>query len=248
MLITSLAVILYIIPRQACLPVPLPEIPRHNGRKGNMEIFRARGPLIRLIQMEARVRRSERKLAPPRDLKGLEPDDVAVFPTSAPNRAEYASLSSLMLLDHIEELQLDPGLIFADLGSGLGAACFAASTYFKEVHGFEYDPRLAMEAERLREGLGFNNVVFHQGDFLKADLSKYGVLYFFHPFRDNFVPLMAKRMENISSGTYVISQVFNYARPSIFTERLFERIHPVEIGEDEVGDDLITELITFRRR
>jgi predicted RNA methylase len=198
--------------------------------------------------MESRVRRAERKFATDRDLRELEPQDVIVFPTYAPNRAEYGSLSSLMLLGHLEELQLDPKLVFADLGSGLGAACFAAATYFNQVHGLEYDPRLVMEAERLREGLGFNNVVFHQGDFLKADLSKYGVLYLFHPFSENFVPLMAERMDHIPSGTYVISQVFNHARPSIFTERLFERIHPLEIGEDEVGDDLVSQLITFRRR
>jgi len=213
-----------------------------------MSIERANGPLFRLMRMEARVREVERNFASARDLRELEPQDVVVFPTNAPNQAEYATLSSLMLLSHLEELKLDPELPFADLGSGLGAACFAASTYFKQVTGLEYDVRLVMEAENLRRQMGFNNVYFRQVDFLKANLSSYRVLYLFHPFKDNFVPLMAERMENLSSGTQVISQVFNYARPGIFTERLFERIHPVEILPDEVGDDLVTELITFRRR
>jgi len=194
------------------------------------------------------VRSVERKFASARDLRELEPQDVVVFPTEAPHGAEYATLSSLMLSGHLEELKLDPELPAADLGSGLGVGCFTLSVHFKKVHGLEYDYRLVMEAEVLRQDLGFDNVVFHHVDFLKADLSGYRVLYLFHPFRENFVPLMAKRMEDIASGTYVISQVFNYARPSIFTSSLFERIHPLEIGSDEVGDDFVTELITFRRR
>jgi predicted RNA methylase len=213
-----------------------------------MKIIRTAGQLSRLSRMETAVWRAERKFVSAREARILSPGEAIVFPTRAPNHAEYASLSPVLLLVHIEELDLDPELVFADLGSGLGAACFAAAFHFKRVVGLELDPRLVEEAQRLQKQLGFDNVAFRNEDFLKADLSGCGVLYLFHPFSDNFVPLMAERLRDIPSGTLVISRVFNYARPGIFTAEFFERVHPVEIGEDEVGDDYVSNFITFRRK
>ena len=72
--------------------------------------------------------------------------------------------------------------------------------------------------------VGFKNVIFQHQDFLKADLSGIDVLYAYHPFSKDFTPLMQERFKNIPSGTLVISNIFDYARPEIFTPELFERI------------------------
>ena len=167
--------------------------------------------------MEQAVRRAERKFIRPEKARNLGPDQIAVFSTRAARNAEYSTISAEVFLQRIEELGLDPNLVFADLGSGLGAACFAAAFHFKQVYGLELDLRLVAEAKRLQQKLGFGSVIFRHQDFLKADLSEFDVLYTFHPFSKNFVPLMKKRLRDIPSKTIVISNVFNYARSKIFT-------------------------------
>ena len=98
-----------------------------------MKIIRTARQLSRLLRMERAVRQAEMKFFKPNQEGHYQLGEVVSFPTRAPNIAEYTSLPPEVILDRLEKLELDPNLVFADLGSGLGMTCFAAAFHFKQV-------------------------------------------------------------------------------------------------------------------
>jgi SAM-dependent methyltransferase len=161
----------------------------------------------------------------------------------------YAPSNIFSLYHHIKRLDLLPYYNFADLGSGLGAACFAAALHFNNAIGFELNPHLCGKAEEVGQELGFDRVRFFNKDFIEADLSRYQVLYIFQPFFKGFMELTKKKMSEIASGTYVISNVYA-SRPYIFTEESFQLICPTP---EETSDPQLARyysyhnLCTYRR-
>jgi methylase of polypeptide subunit release factors len=140
----------------------------------------------------------------------------------------YIASDTYALYSLIERLDLNPKYHFADLGSGLGAACFTAAQHFKNVVGFEMDTPLCEEAEVVRQELGFDNVRFINQDFLdnNVDLSSFKVLYTFQPFLSDFKELMSERMRKIEPGTFVIAYVFFYLHQHLFPTDSFRLIYP----------------------
>lgn len=223
-----------------------------------MKIGRPTNIRTRLIRIEEAVRQAAWKFVDATTDKQIGPQDWPTFSTTAPNKAEYAAFPAITLYMGLEDLGLPRDFSFADLGSGLGNACFPAALYFKHaalyfknVVGFELDSRLCAEAEGIGREHGFNNISFRNEDFLKADLSPFQVIFTYHPFRDNFIPLMKKRLRDIPSGTIIISILFNHVLPSIFTRDIFQKIYPA-LGsletEPATQDPFLAEFNAYRRR
>jgi hypothetical protein len=135
------------------------------------------------------------------------------------------------------EFRLSTHKHYASLGSGLGMDCFTAAEYrepetglqFSTITGFEFDQRLCAEARGIAQEFGFENVTFINEDFIRsphADPSLFDVIYFYRPFVDNFIPLMAERLRKTSPGTIVISRLFTF--PSVFSSEFFRQIYPPE--------------------
>jgi len=177
--------------------------------------------------MQSAVRQIEAGLAQRRGKKR----GPAFFETVAPHRGIYAPLPVEVFTAHLERHpELKPEFSVADLGSGLGELCFAASFTFRKVVGYEMDPELIGEADNIRQLLDFRNVSFRREDFLKADLSEFDALIVFQPFLEDFVPLITWRLQNTPPGTHIISAISCAVRHDIFDAGNFRRI-PAETPE-----------------
>jgi SAM-dependent methyltransferase len=87
--------------------------------------------------------------------------------------------------------------VFADLGSGLGRAVFAAAHLgVKQVVGVEYEHSLheAAEANRAACRLDRSAVAFHNADARDYDLSGVTLLFLFHPFG---APILQAVIDNL---------------------------------------------------
>jgi hypothetical protein len=186
----------------------------------SMEV-RSAPHLKKFQHMQSAVRQIERGLAQRRGKKR----GPAFFETSAPHRGIYAPLPVEIFTRHLERHpELKPGFAVADLGSGLGELCFAASFTFRKVVGYEMDPELIGEADNIRQLLDFQNVSFRREDFLKADLSEFDALIVFQPFLEDFAPLITWRLLNTRPGTHIISGISSGIRREIFDGDNFRRI------------------------
>lgn len=175
----------------------------------------SRSPALpdRLSRLELSIRQAEKLICPPH--LRMTPigggGERIIFDTAAPNSGEYraSDLSKfLRILERIEPyLSLDKP--FVDLGSGLGAICFAAALYLNwcRVVGIEFDERLVAAAEQIKQGHGITNVEFRRGDFLRADLSEFGTVYAYHSFSDNYASLMGAALARTKPGTVIIADM-----------------------------------------
>lgn len=195
-----------------------------------MRIIATSGSLNKLLRAQTAVKQAERKFVDPVLRQRLGPKDWACFPTQAPRGAEYGATPGRLFLNAVEDLELSSELDFADLGSGLGNVCFAAALHFQRVIGIEMDRRLCNEADRIKEGLDFPNVIFINADLLKIDLSGFQVLYIYHPFRTDFTELMFEKLRTAASGTIIIANIYETVRRGIFSPRDFRQIYPLGPG------------------
>ena len=91
---------------------------------------------------------------------------------------------------------------FLDVGCGGGAKVLAASVYFPECHGLEYDPAYVAAAKDMFTRINAHSCSVFQGDGRTfEDYGAYDVIYFYRPMRED--PLLIE-MEN---------QVFETAKP-----------------------------------
>jgi len=144
--------------------------------------------------------------------------------TQGPNHAVYHSSEGGSLLTTLDNLKLDPRLIFGDLGAGLGMACFAAAGYFNDVVGFEVDERFHNAAEEIRISFGLDSILFLHQDFTARTYSfKYlGVVYFYKPFFENFNLIMGATLLRLSTGAIIISR--GACDSSVFPSEYFREL------------------------
>lgn len=91
---------------------------------------------------------------------------------------------------------------FLDVGCGGGTKVLAASVYFPECHGLEYDPEYVAAAEHLFKRTANTDCHVFEGDGRVFDgYDQYDVIYFYRPMREDKLLI---EMEN---------QVFETARP-----------------------------------
>ena len=183
--------------------------------------------LNRLGKIERAVKQAEKKLMPHGSL--CQTDDWRLAPTDGPRAAVYMATPPLELLELFESLRETIDLSayhhFADLGSGLGMASFAAATIFEQVTGFECDERLFLKAEQIRQQFGIANVNFLKRDFTRRpNLKDFDLVYFWKPFRDDFIHQMGKILRKTKPGTLIISRIFTDEH--LFDQRRFTPIYP----------------------
>jgi methylase of polypeptide subunit release factors len=152
----------------------------------------------------------EARLVPENRRDIFEKFGDAIFPLRGPRSPHYGGTPIQSLLDHLDKLSLPSQHHFADLGAGLGAACFAAAAKFDQVTGFETQKRIRTEAETLRKMYGINHVRFINQDFMEeeASLRSFNVIYFFKPFSENFFVRIREKLLETEPGTVIISRRF----------------------------------------
>jgi len=176
------------------------------------------------VRSERAVWYAEKRFANPNGRIDTTYGDWECFPTAAPRNATYTSSRIRPFLDTIQELKLPWETRFADLGSGLGNIGFAAARCFREVTLFEYDKRLLQASEEIGREQELDNIIYRNEDFTKADLTGIDVLFFFKPFRDDFVEKMIEVVERTKPGTIVIGYAAACELPGIFSFRYFRPI------------------------
>ena len=181
-------------------------------------------PLNQIQRIESAVKLAEKKFTH-QDRVRVLPSGWRAFSTAAPRSAAYQATPTFLLLSKLDAMKLPREYHLADLGSGLGLACFTASLYFERVTGFELDPALLRAAENVRAELGIKNVAFKNQDFLEADLSPFNALYIFQPFLDGFIQLFSQKLLELKPGTIVLANLFDVAQPRIFNPAAFKLIH-----------------------
>ena len=82
------------------------------------------------------------------------------------------------IFELFKNIKLDQFSNFADLGSGDGRVTMIASLFTKAT-GIEFDGALVHRSRQMKEKLGITNVEFVEGDFLKANLNRYDILFIY---------------------------------------------------------------------
>jgi len=124
----------------------------------------------------------------------------------------YHGTPVMALANYLDELkkevELPETFHFADLGSGLGSACFAAAAHFDLVTGFETNQTLRQEAENLRQFHMISSIRFRDEDFMAADLRPFNIIYFFKPYVRDVFAALHRRLLDARPGTVIISRSF----------------------------------------
>ncbi|MCL5090535.1 MAG: hypothetical protein M1514_00850, partial [Patescibacteria group bacterium] len=111
----------------------------------------------------------------------------------------------------IELAHVLPGEKVADLGSGDGRIVIELARLGAEAHGFEIEPKLALEAmKKIEEEEGFlGKAYIHLQDFFLADLSDYDLItgYWITSFME---PLEKKLQSELKPGARVVSNYFTF--------------------------------------
>ena len=202
-------------------------------------------PVSQIRRMEAAVKLAEGKFMRQKGMRKL-PSGWHAFSTSAPRNARYQATPPCVLLYKLDELTLPREYHLADLGSGLGMACFAASLYFDRVTGFELDPAVLAGAEKVKKELEINNVTFENQNFLKADLTRYNVLYIFHPLMEGFIMHTSQKMQELKPGTIVLANLIEFARRDIFDPFSFKLLDGQ--GQRASSSSALNCIYAFERR
>lgn len=106
-------------------------------------------------------------------------------PGSARWHVVYAPAVYADIFAGLHAAEIVPNDVFADLGSGLGRAVFAAvHCGVTRAIGVEYEAALhdAAMGNLRRTGLDQSRIMFTQNDAARADLSGVTLLFLFHPF------------------------------------------------------------------
>jgi SAM-dependent methyltransferase len=133
----------------------------------------------------------------------ISPDDlVTEFPLSQPHSCFYQAVSCRHVRELIREGTRTIGAFenFVDIGSGMGKACFYASTrpFFRQIVGIEFSKPLVLAAEKNKKIFGNDKIFFYHADASSFQLpAGRNFVFLFNPF-DEYI--LAKFIEkNIDS-------------------------------------------------
>jgi len=87
-------------------------------------------------EIQSAVRKAERKFLPSY-IRTAKREGNFVIPLDGPRYPEYQGTTISFALEYLDKLALPPEHHFADLGAGLGSACYAAAACFDRVTGIE---------------------------------------------------------------------------------------------------------------
>lgn len=138
-----------------------------------------------------------------------------------------------LLQPALDKLDLPDKTHMADLGSGLGMACFtaAADTRIESVIGYEFDSQVFDRALWIRNRFEVEQVWFINSDFLWSPISGFNLIYFYMPFAQRFDEIMAKKLQETQPGTQVLSR--NHTSERIFPPERFKPLFVHEAGREQ---------------
>jgi SAM-dependent methyltransferase len=119
-------------------------------------------------------------------------------------------------------LAAETGARVLDIGSGVGKFCMAAAYYKPNAHyhGIEQRSTLIGHAKAAREILGFDNVIFTQGNFTKLDFDSFDHFYFYNSFYENLID-----SDKIDDSIDYSGELYNY-----YTRYLYKQLEQKSKG------------------
>ncbi len=129
-------------------------------------------------------------------------------------------------------LDLKPGEVFYDLGSGRGDIIIkAAKNYKVKAIGIEINPFLVRASQNRIKKLGLKSAKVYFGNFFKKDLSDANAV-FVYLLQPTLYRLEKKFLEELKPKTRIISLSFTFQRiPFLLTDSEFPEIKLYQIPE-----------------
>jgi hypothetical protein len=122
--------------------------------------------------------------------------------------APFVPVSTKILNDVLDKLELKPGKVFMDLGSGNGKVVFAAvKKYGIKGIGIELNPFLVWYCKIKAKITGIKDVIFIRENFWKTDISKADYI-FVYLFNWSVEKLAVRFVKECKKGTLIISRAF----------------------------------------
>lgn len=211
-----------------------------------MKVLVMNGIVRRLFQIENAVKKAERKRCAASGTRPVirSPRSWVGIKIGGAYDAGYASTSFRVFLGYMEKvarkLPVSSRDRFADLGSGLGMVCFSASLAFRNITGFEIDPKLVDLSRGIKKRFGIENVRIRNMDFLNANLSNFQVIYVYWPFINDYSRLIDEKLATTKPGTVIISRLYPH-----IGSRVKDKFKRVDI--DTGGDKRFKDMYTFIR-
>ena len=126
--------------------------------------------------------------------------------------APFDTTSRKTLQKMIKLAKIKKGDKVADLGSGVGTIVIklARNPLVKEAHGYEINPFFVWISRKRIRRLGLEKKAFiHQKNFMKADFSKYNVIFIFQIwYVMNW--LESKLKKSMKKGSKVVSNTWKF--------------------------------------
>ena len=163
----------------------------------------------KIIQIEAAVKRLEKKYIPKEKQQSIRPNEWYVFRPKGPNHPIYRATPAKPLINFMEKANINPNRHCVVLGSGLGLSTAVLSFYFKFITAYELNKYLHRDAEENCRNFGLNNIIFKNMNFLKVNMKLFGAVYFNLPFVENFIELMGAVLKRTLPGTIIISHLIS---------------------------------------
>ncbi|MFP4498305.1 MAG: hypothetical protein ACLFQV_08855 [Vulcanimicrobiota bacterium] len=119
----------------------------------------------------------------------------------------YGETPCITVKQMLDNLDVEPGDLFVDLGSGRGLTVFYAHFLKKlQAHGYELLPSFIRKARNIKNNLGIKDVKFFQKDFLYANLKEARVVYIAGTtFDEELTGKLIKLLKSAKKGTYIIT-------------------------------------------
>jgi hypothetical protein len=150
-------------------------------------------------------------------------------------RRSWSQSSYELIREVLSSLNMKPGNVVYDLGSGYGRLGLYGAFLFPKATfiGVEYVMERAKENSRVIKSLGLNNAEVITKDVLEVDLSRGNFFYFYNPF-PSLMPKVLKRIQKISEKKSICligmgPSYFDVKETSWLT-KIAEYKHPVKGG------------------
>jgi SAM-dependent methyltransferase len=133
-------------------------------------------------------------------------------------RTGYAHSGPDAVLAALSLLDVGPGDVFYDLGSGLGLPCLVAALGGHATYrGIEFHARYVDRARDNARQLGLTHVEFLIGDVVASDWSDGTRFYMFNPFPEAVLQVVAARLRQIAAHRQIRIACFHNLLPHGFT-------------------------------
>jgi SAM-dependent methyltransferase len=131
----------------------------------------------------------------------VEAEELDTDSENKAHAAHYQATKARPFLKLLRRLELPPGSVFVDFGSGKGRVLLLAAHHgFRRVVGVEFSPRLCALARRNVTAFSTVGVLLSPIDVVEADVTAFeissdlNIFYFYNPFN---APVLSKVLDNM---------------------------------------------------